>query len=160
MLFVARSTPLLPRPVLLALGLLVLAATGEDPAAAQESGGFFSRFLPSFGSTPAAPAPAAAPKPPAKPSVAEVPSGPTEANPFATGGGGLIATMNGRRSNACDGVVCMLMGGETKGEPAAAPVATAPAATTVASRRPVDDRVSPRKERCTAPANDPWRCYR
>ncbi len=169
MVFLARSIALLTVPA-----LAVLALAG--PAAAQETGGFFSRFIPSFGSTPApasAPSPAsptsatkpnvaAASQPVSKPSAVEAPSDPTEANPFTSGGGGLMSAINGRHSNACDGIVCSLMGGETKGTPEAPP-APAPETTALASARSspaVDDRVSPRKERCTAPANDPWRCYR
>ncbi len=144
---------------------LLAALTGflANPAAAEESPGFFSRFIPSFGSSsPATPATAAKSAP--APSVSE-PSGPTEANPFNSGSGGLFGKRNAGGTAACDGVLCVFMGGETTGRPAPPPssagsAAATPAATFASARRPVDDRVSPRKEGCTAPANDPWKCYR
>ena len=154
MVYVARTITL----------LAALAGVLAGPAAAEESPGFFSRFIPSFGSSSPA-TPVAAPKPAAAPSTVEVPSGPTEANPFNPGSGGLLGKRNPGGTSACDGVLCMFMGGETSGRPAppaSGTAAAAPQATTLASARsrPVDDRVSPRKEGCTAPANDPWKCYR
>ncbi len=149
------------RSAAIALPLALLAASA-GPACAQDVKGFFSRFLPGSDPVTATTAPPAA----TKPAPVEIPDSPTDANPFNGRQGGLIDSMRGKVVEGCEGVVCNFMGGESAIRPRGAlqpgaPAEGAPAATVASVRSPAaDDRVSPRKERCTAPANDPWRCFR